>query len=1240
MNNVDFLSEIVEIVKPYDPIDMLAKVAVLQLYPENASQAIRLEALAHAINCAHYQPGKPKLSRHKLSQILNTPPLGKGYIQSQEDPASNAFTEAFTFFGGSYIVFPGQVSEATFILKNLNHAIFLSKKFTPYKDFCNKIYAMNLGLLAISDIMARGMGLERNMLPVMKSRSIYVPNDIDQKTTLVTFTLEELEELLDSVKLDYEAIEPFLQDFGLLTSDSYSFQNSPLHSRPLIRFEDKIIVSEPWMLLATLRQHILLAAKEFNLLDLLFSEYKATVLFSICSSLHRLGYRETGYEFEQPKLGIETQESVWKLDTDKALYVAAVFDDFRDYVGYEVFEDQVGRSQGEIIDDQLANVEQKLYNDTINLGGIFYLIVQVGIGRSTIMGLNFAKLRRKAIVTVFSASELNILSVLFPSDRFLLYKFAKAQQAIRDSTKVIAWSALDEFSIYRDNHFSYYLSDDARPALITISPGSEIGIVKEYLEKVDIHAVRSHRSQGWFEVENYYRHQSCPIYTPINFNSLEFSLIVELPKITIWITADIDREQDDRLSETRSSFAFVDLISYWLWQFDSFCPGCFSEIEFDDPIHFKVIINKENGVDELNRNIPLVSIGLPSSNKMEIYISFEAVSKINTSDNLGELDIVGYVLRGFSDLLMKYGLIEQAGKILDQLHYFIDLEKSFPHKKKILSIDPSINPTMLPGNPIEFRKIQGADISNVLDEEGEYIKGEFQLTSGPIPNSLHVIILNKIVEYLFKKLASIIDEQNQEYLLDFLVTHYEAIVFERSNRRITIPTQLACFSTSQELVDQLVQEIPNIDDAAISCRFLIEYIVARPPSGEKPISFEVYDQLMALSSEIIARANQSDMAKYRLFDFAFAFLESGRLGFNRNEFNSKVRSFQNHRSLDEIGKAGDNFHRWWKEKPEVDPKDLPIEVKELNQAFEAEFGIIFSDLTFFVSELGNLSVDLGATQYKTMEYSALVDQLSKILDWGQEKTIQIINFLSLEPREEFLNPPEPFLRTDVYPWRMSRGLSYTRRPLLIVMKNEQKTVCWGVRHLFASSEYLLQATISGRLQDRYNSKEMQEFIGKNSTNKGEEFNKRVFEACASVPGAITRKKVKGISGKRIGYPNNDLGDIDVLAFFPTKQIIAVIECKDLEVARNAVEMSHELEALFTGNGKKESTVKRHIKRSEWIKDNLSSVLRYVGIPDNKKWKVEPILVMGNEMMTSAFHKPTIPLYQIDRFISEYLNRYF
>ena len=147
----NYLSDFIKLIKPYDPIDLLAKVGALQLCPENANHAIRLEAFAHAINCLKFEPDKPIMTRHKLDHICNAPPLGNSHIQSQEDPTPNAFTEAFTFFGGSYIVLPGQLSEPTFILKHLNTAIFLGDGFKAYKQFKKKVYILNRSLLVIGE---------------------------------------------------------------------------------------------------------------------------------------------------------------------------------------------------------------------------------------------------------------------------------------------------------------------------------------------------------------------------------------------------------------------------------------------------------------------------------------------------------------------------------------------------------------------------------------------------------------------------------------------------------------------------------------------------------------------------------------------------------------------------------------------------------------------------------------------------------------------------------------------------------------------------------------------------------------------------------------------------------------------------------------------------------------------------------------------------------------------------------
>jgi hypothetical protein len=113
------LLELIGRLSPYDPADLLADVAALQLLPENADGSIRLEAFAHVAASLDDEPNKPSISLQRLKQIANAEPLGQGAVTSHEDPCDNAFTEAFTFHGGMFIVFPGHVDDSTFILRHL-----------------------------------------------------------------------------------------------------------------------------------------------------------------------------------------------------------------------------------------------------------------------------------------------------------------------------------------------------------------------------------------------------------------------------------------------------------------------------------------------------------------------------------------------------------------------------------------------------------------------------------------------------------------------------------------------------------------------------------------------------------------------------------------------------------------------------------------------------------------------------------------------------------------------------------------------------------------------------------------------------------------------------------------------------------------------------------------------------------------------------------------------------------------
>ena len=148
------LKQIYKGIEPFDKLDLLSKVAALQLVPENAERAIRLEAIIHAIVSQNPTSNQPKISLGHLRRLCNSKYIVDGPIGHAEDPCDNMFTEAFTFQGGSYIVFPGIVEEPTFILRNLVKALLLMRSPFPDIDFHRRICDLFVAVLRISDAVA------------------------------------------------------------------------------------------------------------------------------------------------------------------------------------------------------------------------------------------------------------------------------------------------------------------------------------------------------------------------------------------------------------------------------------------------------------------------------------------------------------------------------------------------------------------------------------------------------------------------------------------------------------------------------------------------------------------------------------------------------------------------------------------------------------------------------------------------------------------------------------------------------------------------------------------------------------------------------------------------------------------------------------------------------------------------------------------------------------------------------
>lgn len=214
----------------------------------------------------------------------------------------------------------------------------------------------------------------------------------------------------------------------------------------------------------------------------------------------------------------------------------------------------------------------------------------------------------------------------------------------------------------------------------------------------------------------------------------------------------------------------------------------------------------------------------------------------------------------------------------------------------------------------------------------------------------------------------------------------------------------------------------------MSCRFLIEYLAAKPPIGLRPMSLALYDRLLALAAGVITFGLDSDLLKYELADLGIAILPSGRLGMDRTAHAKAMDSFYASFAEGEVARATESATR-------VSPRKSltlrsPSLIERLDEAAAEEFG---ESLTGNMELLNAASAVAARTpdSILALPYEEAVSELAAALNWEADRVRFGISTLSLASRNQFLKPQLPFVPADVYPWRFNRALSYLRRPFVV-----------------------------------------------------------------------------------------------------------------------------------------------------------------------------------------------------------------
>jgi hypothetical protein len=1183
-----------------DGLDIATSCAALELLPANASHLDRLCALS-ATALSLGASGGPLATTDDLARWLIVGPTL--HVGAPWDPYEGPFAEPINFYGGGYLLQTGGNAEAVFNLRTLLSAVFAPAEPLGGRDFAGRLSRFARSVLALATY-ACTVGHVPRWASADTTESILIPSAAAMKflSAGVHFTREELRAIIGA---DPEALDPIVHDLDALGPPSPHVNGTQFNVHPLLRRGDTYVMVEPGALALALRHAIIRLALAQGLRSELVERLAMASIVEATATGERMRWT---FQREVAATDAPIVSLVGGFDTDKAFDIAIVYEDFEGYSDSDPERSwDLARWEPALADHLRAVEERLIFGVGERPNEILHLIVIAGCGRPYALGVRRDVVRMPQLpLSLENFHQIGMASL----DPLRLWKFAYAGERLRTYCRTFSFSILDEYGAWSDTE-SFYFGDDGRPTFVSFDPSHGRGHREKVTRDTDVHGVISPRG-SWTEVVRLHEAPHIPIYGVLNDLGSEALMLVEGTPIDIWVKAT-DVAQDGRAAY----FDLVDCVAYWLWQMAPSLPDLalvgaprlIVEVTLSDPGAWTAAIPVASGepVAEANSSVKGV---------LRVTINPPMMAMLDRPDNAAERALVEIVLEGLDSLIPESSRLGSVA-----IAEAVDRHAPLGIKRKINVLRAENDIALLGDGLPRYRRISRADIEWTLDDAGEHLAA-MNLPFGAIPSGTKTDVLNSVVTFHFAQLESEVSQLSPAGLLERLIGLHEAILHHEAIERRTFGARVAAFGDT-ELIKEMRRALPDVTQASVALRFLIEYVAARPPRGLRPFSIAGYDQLLAIASQIASRGMTSDIVHFEIDDPELSYLASRRLGLSdTGRFQKGQRSFLDAMIPAHVRSLVDSYGAPWRSAPKTEPP----EIAEIDRASTAEWGFsmtelleVFSVLSAIAHDHGGVAVSMSATELQT--------RLARELKWPDDRTSDAIRLLTLRPRLDFTTPPPGFRRYDTWPWRFNRSLSYMRRPLLLRPSSDGNHLVWGMRQPEQAGRFLVDLITSERLNAR--SGEMKKLMTRLRQAETATFVERVADVCRD-HGMLVDTSVWAVGGAKIARANgDDLGDVDVLAVDTIRSTIYALECKDLEIARTPAELDNELVNTFRGGGRKRSAAEKHEERVAWIQARVSAVLAHFQVViEPQGWLVEGAIVTDINVMSPHLAACPLPVYAL------------
>ncbi len=1153
-----------------------------------------------------------RITTTKLRTLFTTLPLA-GAIKDVEDPFPNLFVDEVPFFEGAYRVFPGPIAGTSFQFRRLTESIFHPKEEWP-KDFLRQAFHIVRGILAISEVLADRIGIERGTAGDSSEKGdVTVPSSrkLHHLKEAVSFSRREFESFLGSVGVDAHEVHRLIVQAGSFGADAYSVDDGVLLHKPLVACDETLVVAAPQRLLSATNYLLSDLIVHAGLRNTFSENYPRAIERSAHRSLEFLRHVPMDFPLADQLRIDGVRERFYRFDSDKILYLLVLCDTL-DRFDKPTIDGSLWSSPhlSRSVVERVKFVSQELFRLETFVNEILVLLVPSAVTR--IPDPAFETWPETALLLVVAPDNLEVIAQAEAGNPLALWRFAQKSREAQQQRRLLYFDELDLFTAYRDHSYGYSVHATEDPIPILVKPGYATKLKVKQANEQDWHPVRYLEPRFIVNVNTLYGDRAIPLYA--NPDSRLPCICVEGLPCLVWVYP----AQEVRESERSTYFELVTAVAYWIWQISLFL----KQIVKDEMQSLSMMHMRVSACAALLKSIPVlvesetsVSCSTPSVSMVDIFFDDGFAFLMRIPDNSAERELLRRLL---PCLVQATGAAFTVTK--EQTDNIVDQVAPLGFKRMLLHTDVSTVPQMDPRDLPPYRKIQTGEVEDVINEISRRVVNAGGLKTGQLEPPISGATLNEMVGHCFNELVQIVKTLKPDRLLESLITFNESLIRESAFTSLTVASRMTTFDQNEHFAAKLAREMAELAEAGTASRFLIEYVAAQPPRGMRPMSLSVYDRLQAVAREIIRLGSLSDCCHFSLCSVELSVLPSGRIKADSMPYLAAQGTQILSLAFDQVVGSNDVFLEHLGRRLET--VDLPPEEAEINLATKAEFGHSISDLVRFLTALGDVSMDMTPITPSVMERCKLFSALVPLLNWPEDKIDSCVELFSLAPRNPYLDGVN-CKKVDVYPWRFNRAISYLRRPLITRPKDGKSDILWGHRNLDSSRGYLVGLCSSTRL--KATSPQMRSLLARFRHEAGTQFNNSVYEVLRGNPRLVVRKRVSTFGNLRL----DNLGDIDVLSAESDKRVLWVIECKSLAACRTPYEMSMHLRELTIGDGTNPSIVKRHEARSDWIKKHLGFVLGSMGITFELGWKVQPLLVLDSTPLSPLFKEMSIPVISLD-----------